>query len=195
MDLAVSFPPRRVLAIAGSLRRDSFNRRLLQAAATLAPAGMQVQVHDGLAALPMFDEDIEGAMQPSDAVPSLWREVAQADALLIATPEYNQSLPGVLKNAIDWMSRSRPSVLAGKPVAVVGATSGRWGTRLAQAALRQVLVACQSRVVPGPSLFLADAAAAFDGEGRLLDAAASQAMQRLLAALDAEIAQAAACRS
>lgn len=93
-----------------------------------------------------------------------------ADGLLIATPEYNQSLPGVLKNVIDWLSRSDSAQgLAGKPVAVIGATTGPWGTRLAQAQLRQILIACQSLLLPGPALFVHAARGAFDEAGRLID--------------------------
>ncbi|RNF82055.1 NADPH-dependent FMN reductase [Montanilutibacter psychrotolerans] len=174
----------RVLAIAGSLRSQSLNRRLLDAAVTLAPNGMQVEVYDDLASLPMFNEDTESALLNSGAVLALRERVAAADAVLIATPEYNQSIPGVLKNAIDWLSRPAPDeVLVGKPVAVIGASGGRWGTRLAQAALRQVLFATESLVLTGPALYLGGGDAAFDAHGRLVDAAARASLERVLLGL------------
>lgn len=173
----------RVLALPGSLRRASYNRALLVAAAALAPAGMTIEIADA-PALPLFDEDLEQATQGGpEAVRRLRAQVAAADGLLIATPEYNQSLPGVLKNAIDWLSRPWPDeVLAGKPVAVIGASSGRWGTRLAQAALRQVLYATEARVLPAPNLYVREAGRLFDVDGRLLDAATRESLAALLPA-------------
>jgi len=113
----------------------------------------------------------------------LRREVAAADGLLIATPEYNQSIPGVLKNTLDWLSRESPvELLAGKPVAVVGATAGRWGTRLAQSVVRQVLAATGARAMSAPQLYAAGAAALFDDEGRLTDAATRRQLAAVLAA-------------
>lgn len=167
------FPAWRVLAIPGSLRRESWNRRLLAHAALIAHPRMRIELYDGLREVPLFDEDLEAATGGGpEAVQRLRDAVAAADGLLVATPEYNHSLPGVLKNAIDWLSRAAPrEVLAGKPVAVIGASSGRWGTRLAQAALRQVLAATEAAVMPAPMLFLRDAPQAFDGEGKLLDEA------------------------
>lgn len=175
----------RVLAIAGSLRRHSYNRALLQAAASLAPPSLSIELFDDLADVPLFDEDLEAHGPAGDpaGVIALRRRVSAADALLIATPEYNQSIPGVLKNAIDWLSRERPeAVLAGKPVAILGATAGRWGTRLAQAALRHTLYASEALVMPAPSVFLADAATLFDAEGALADARARAATGRLVEA-------------
>jgi chromate reductase len=137
-----------ILGIAGSLRAGSFNRRLLEL------AGVAI----GDIALPLFDEDRE--QDPGAAVISLRTRVRAADALLIATPEYNRSIPGVLKNAIDWLSRD--DTLAGKPVAVIGATTGPWGTRLAQSHLREVLAACEARVVPTPALFVREAPTQID---------------------------------
>lgn len=175
--------PRRVLAVAGSLRRHSWNRRLLEAAAAAdyAPPGMVVTVYRDLASIPLFSEDLETGGHP-EGVGRLRHELAAADGLLIATPEYNHSFPGVLKNAIDWLSRPPGGLLEGKPVAVIGATTGAWGTRLAQAALRQVLAATESAVLPGPALYLRSAAAAFDDAGRLAEARTAQALTALLAA-------------
>ena len=174
-----------VLAIAGSLRRDSLNRRLLNAAAACAPDGMRIRFYDQLGALPMFDQDSESAAPAAGPVRDLREQVASASALLIATPEYNQSMPGVLKNAIDWLSRPAPNeVLVGKPVALIGASAGRWGTRLAQAALRQVLFATESLVLTGPALYLANGEAAFDADGHLTDPAALGSLRQVLLGLD-----------
>lgn len=172
----------RVLALAGSLRRDSWNLRLLEAAAGCAPAGMTIDVHHELAAIPLFNEDLENETGGGPkAVRRLRHDVACADGLLIATPEYNQSLPGVLKNVIDWLSRAAPDeVLAAKPIAVIGASSGRWGTRLAQHALRQALCATESRVMPAPALYIRDAPGLFDDAGLLQDDATRQSLRAVL---------------
>jgi chromate reductase len=176
---------RRVLGLAGSLRRDSWNRRLLQAAATHTPATLQLEVYDRLAAVPLFDEDLEQRDPAGPAgVQALRAAIAAADGLVIATPEYNHAMPGVLKNALDWLSRESPQgeVLVDKPVAVLGASSGPWGTRLAQASLRQVLHTCGALVMPAPTLFMATAATRFDDHGALSDAAGAQSLQRFMLA-------------
>ena len=177
---------KRILAIAGSLRRGSWNRRLLDAAAANAPAGMTVSVYDDLGSIPMFNEDLESAPGGElGAVRRLRAAIAGADGLLIATPEYNQSMPGVLKNAIDWMSRAAPDeVLAGKPVALLGATTGRWGTRLAQHALRQTLAATEALVMPAPALYIRDVEVVFDASGRLADASTRDSLRDVLIALE-----------
>jgi chromate reductase, NAD(P)H dehydrogenase (quinone) len=185
-DLA-SAPPvgKRILAIAGSLRRGSWNLRLLEAAAECAPAEMTVSVYYDLASIPMFNEDLEQESDGGpDAVRQLRHDVASFDGLLIATPEYNQSIPGVLKNAIDWLSRDYAGeVLVGKPVAIMGASGGRWGTRLAQHALRQTLVATESLVMPGPALFVSQVDRLFSDAGTLDDLPAHEALQGLLRSL------------
>lgn len=186
-----SAPNRRALAIVGSLRAHSYNRLLVEAAARVAPATLDVDIYDELAAIPLFDEDleVETAGGP-DAVRRLRARVAAADALLLATPEYNQSIPAVLKNVLDWLSRPGPDDgLAGKPVAVVGITTGRWGTRLAQAATRQVLGAMGALVLPRPMLFAADAAALFDESGRLVNPATSAQLRAVMVALEEWIAR------
>lgn len=169
-----------VLAIAGSLRRDSYNRLLIRAAIENAPRGMQIRTFDDLGDIPLFNEDLEPAAPGS--VAQLRRSVRSSDGLLIATPEYNWGIPGVLKNAIDWLSRPPDQVLIAKPVALIGASAGRWGTRLAQAALRQVLTATESSVMPAPAMFVRDAAAAFDGAGRIVDPAVRAQLEQVLAA-------------
>jgi len=177
-------PVRRVLCLAGSLRRDSYNRRLLRAAAAQAPATLRLDVHDGLSAVPLFNEDLESSVPAG--VQALREAIAAADGLIIATPEYNQAIPGVLKNALDWLSRESPmgEVLSGKPVAVLGISSGPWGTRLAQASLRQVLHTCGALVMPAPSLFVANAAMRFDDDGRLVDPAVIRSLQNFMLAFE-----------
>jgi chromate reductase len=171
-----------VLALSGSLRRGSCNTRLLLAAAAAAPAGMTIALDT--VRLPMFDEDIEAAEFGNGALPALVARVAGADALLIATPEYNHSYSASIKNTLDWLSRpGAGAVLVDKPVAVIGATAGRWGTRLAQAALRQVLFACEAQVLTGPALCLAAATEAFDADGGLVDAAARAGLDAVLSGL------------
>lgn len=176
---------KRVLAIAGSLRSGSWNLRLLQAAVDTAPAGMTISVYRDLALIPFFDEDLEHTAEGGpDPVRRLRQQVESADAVLISTPEYNQSMPGVLKNMIDWMSRAAPhEVLQGKPVALVGASSGRWGTRLAQQAMRHSLIATEALVMPSPMLFVANAPDLFDEAGRLRDGPTKVSLQAVLDSL------------
>lgn len=176
-----------VLAVAGSLRRESYNRRLLETAREHAPANVRVTVYPDLAAVPLFDEDLDAETGGGpEGVARLRAAVAAADGLLISTPEYNQSVPGVLKNAIDWLSLSRPTaVLEGKPVAIMGATSGTWGTRLAQRTLRQVLFATESLVMTGPAVYVQDARRLFDDQGRCTDEVTHQRLRRFLEAFGA----------
>jgi chromate reductase, NAD(P)H dehydrogenase (quinone) len=180
---------RTILAVPGSLRRRSWNRLLLEAAAACAAAEMTVVMYNDLGWIPPFNEDLEHEDSAGlDAVRRLRDAVAVADGLLIATPEYNQSIPGVLKNAIDWLSRPGPAeVLVGKPVAVIGASGGRWGTRLAQQALRGVLVATESLVMPAPALYVREADRLFDGAGRLVDQPTRTQLRAVLEALAAWI--------
>jgi chromate reductase len=174
-----------VLGIAGSLRRGSFNRQLLHTASACAPAGLQICLYDGLAAIPLFDEDIEQQASAAGPVAELRRMVKTADGLLFSTPEYNQSIPGVLKNVVDWLSRD--DALVNKPVAVIGATAGRWGTRLAQSTLRHVLYATESRVMPAPTLFLAEAERLFDADGRFIEKGNEDRVREVLTAFAAWI--------
>jgi chromate reductase, NAD(P)H dehydrogenase (quinone) len=137
----------RVLGISGSLRRDSHNGALLRAAAERLPAGAELEVYDGLAKIPPYDEDIEVQGVPA-SVHELREAILNADAVLIATPEYNHSIPGQLKNALDWASRpAGQSALNGKPSAVIGASTGMFGAVWAQAELRKVLGAMGGRVL------------------------------------------------
>ena len=137
----------RVLAIAGSLRPDSYNRKLLLAARAMLPLDVELELFDGLRAVPPYDEDDDVEPAPV-AVARLRAAIAGADAILFATPEYNSSIPGQLKNAIDWASRPlATNVLRNKPVAVVGASTGAFGAVWAQADLRKVLGSTGARVV------------------------------------------------
>ncbi|HEX6748302.1 MAG TPA: NADPH-dependent FMN reductase [Longimicrobium sp.] len=158
-----------VCGIAGSLRRGSYNHALLREARELAPEGMELRIFDRMAEIPLFNEDVEAAGDP-EPVRALKRAIAEADALLIATPEYNHGVPGVLKNAIDWASRPAPgSVLAGKPAAIFGASPGIVGTARAQSQLRQSLVFTDTPTLPQPEVLVYRAHEKFDAEGRLTD--------------------------
>jgi chromate reductase len=156
----------RILAIAGSLRRDSHNARLLRHLAEQTPAGVELEIWDGLSSIPPYDEDLD--VQPAPpAVAELRRAVADADGLLFATPEYNSSIPGVLKNAVDWVSRPRDTTpFQNKPAAVVGASTGAFGAVWAQAELRKVLASAGARVVDN-GLAVSKAHDAFDADGAL----------------------------
>jgi chromate reductase len=183
----------RVLAISGSLRRDSHNTRLLRAAAGLAPPAVEVELFDGLKDVPPYDAD-DDVDPPPEGARRLREAIAAADALLIATPEYNSSLPGQLKNALDWASRPFPdNVLRNKPVAVVGASTGSFGAVWAQAEARKVLGATGARVID-VELPVAGADAAFDGD-RLADAEhqarLAEIVDELTEAVEARVALAA----
>jgi chromate reductase len=169
----------RVLAIPGSLRRASVNRALLVAAGEEAPTGIEVAVWDDLEAIPHFNEDKEGERTPP-AVLEFRRQIDEADALLISTPEYNSSIPGVLKNALDWASRPYGvSELVGKPVAVVGASASPFGATWAQAELRKVLTASGGRVLE-EGLSFAKAPERLDADGRVADPALRSELATLL---------------
>ena len=158
----------RVLGIAGSLRKDSWNRKLLLAAAELLPEDVELDVWDGLKAMPPYDEDDDGDPAPPP-VAALRRAIADADAVLVATPEYNSSIPGQLKNALDWVSRPlATNPLRFKPVAVVGASTGAFGAVWSQAELRKVLATIGARVIEG-DVAVGHAPERFDEAGRLVD--------------------------
>lgn len=181
---ARSGPTLTFLGVAGSLRRASFNRGLIRAAVELAPVGTQVVPYE-LDAIPMFNADVESEGDPA-AVTEFKGAIAAADGLLIATPEYNHCVPGVLKNAIDWASRpSRRSVLTGKPVAIMGASSGRGGTARAQAHLRDGLAYTNGFVLPLPEVLVGVAGERFDAEGNLTDEDTREEVRDLLVSLGA----------
>ena len=170
-----------ILGIAGSLRRDSYNRSILRAAERLAPAGSSVEVFE-LDGIPPFNEDDE---EPAPArIKEFRRRIRAADALLFATPEYNYSIPGVLKNAIDWASRPYgENAWAGKPAAIMGASIGTLGTARAQYHLRQVFVALDVHVINQPEVMVANAAEKFDAAGVLTDGATRTQIRELLECL------------
>jgi chromate reductase, NAD(P)H dehydrogenase (quinone) len=172
----------RILGLAGSLRRASYNRGLIRAAAADAPPGIVVEVFH-LADLPLFNQDVEDAGEPSSVV-ALKNAMARADALLVATPEYNHGVPGVLKNAIDWASRPRlTSPLRDKPVAVMGASPGSGATARAQAQLRDAFVFTGACVMPLPELLIGGAGRHFDQDGNLTDPALHASLVELVEAL------------
>ena len=171
----------RILGIAGSLRRASFNRGLLRAAQEVAPASVTVEIAD-LAPIPFYDADVEVIGLPA-SVEDLRGRIAAADALLLTGPEYNHSFTAVLKNALDWASRPRPvSVLRHKPVALIGAGGGS-GTMRAQLALRPVLHANEAYLMPKPELYVVQAAQYFDVEGNLTDATIRASVREVVEAL------------
>ena len=158
----------KVLGISGSLRRDSHNTKLLRAAEELLPSFAELEVWDELKAVPPFDEDDELLGPEPAAVASLRQAVAEADAILFATPEYNGSVPGQLKNAIDWLSRPVATTpLRNKPVLVVGASTGAFGAVWSQAELRKVLATAGARVVDG-EVAVGHAPTKFDEFGTLV---------------------------
>jgi chromate reductase len=159
----------RILAISGSLREGSYSTALARAAAEVAPAGVEVELFGGLGAIPPYDPAADILPAPS-AVHELRHAIEQSDGVLIVTPEYNGSLPGALKNAIDWASRPhRESALSGKTVAVAGASPGSYGALWAVNDLRRILGIAGARVIDG-ELAVAQVNARVDAEGRLVDA-------------------------
>jgi chromate reductase, NAD(P)H dehydrogenase (quinone) len=169
----------RVLGIPGSVRQDSHNRKLLRAAAAALPSGVELELWERLDALPHFDEDLEAGPAPAP-VQELRDAIAAADAVLIATPEYNAGIPGVLKNALDWASRPFAThPLRDKPVAVVGASTGLFGAVWAQAEVRRVAAHIGADVLERElPLGLADGA--FDAGGALVDPGQAEALAAVL---------------
>ena len=158
----------KLLGISGSLRKGSLNTGLLEAAGGVLPAGVEMTIV-GCGDIPLYNKDLDTADKP-EAVLLLLQAVRQVDGIMIATPEYNYSFSGVLKNAIDWASRpAYKSVLAGRPVAILSASPSQIGGARAQAHLRQVLSATLSPVVPAPAFVVSSAQNKFDGNGTLID--------------------------
>jgi chromate reductase len=173
--------PVKVLGIAGSLRKHSFNRAALAAAVGLAPAGVELTPFD-IAGLPGFDQDDEKT--PPESVVRLKAAIRAADAILIVTPEYNYSMPGVLKNAIDWASRPYgDSAFTGKVAAIMGASIGGIGTARAQYHLRQCFVFLDVPLVNQPEVMIGNAADRFDADGRLTDEKTRALIVKLLTRL------------
>jgi chromate reductase len=176
----------KILGISGSLRSQSHNTNLLRAAAELLPPGVELELWDGLKAVPPYDQDDDVVPAP-EAVEAIRSAIAGADAVLFATPEYNSSVPGVLKNALDWVSRPlKTNALRNKPVAVVGASTGAFGAVWSQAELRKVLAAIGARVVEG-DVAVGHAPSRFDESGRLTDDQTREQLAEVLLALVAEV--------
>ncbi len=182
-----------ILGVCGSLRAGSFNQRLLLTAQELAPSGMTISIAE-IGQLPHYNQDSDGADKPA-AVRSFKDQLRAADGLLIVSPEYNYSVPGVLKNAIDWASRVDPgqstSPLHRKAVAIMGASMGLFGTLRGQRHLRDILLFPDCLVVQKPEVYVGQAQNKFDADGRLTDEATREHVAQLLAALAATVTLAA----
>jgi chromate reductase len=176
-----------LLGICGALRAGSTNRLLMaEARRHFDPA----RFTEGSIRFPLFDEDIETGPGIPQEVIDLHRQIGEADAVLIATPEYNKSIPGGLKNALDWVSRVKGAVWRDKPVAIVSAADGRAGGDRSQFALRLAMVPFRARVLPGPEVMVANSREAFDENGRLKDARYDKALGELMGLLRDEIRRA-----
>lgn len=175
--------PLRVLGISGSLRKLSYNTAALRAAQELQPAEMAIDIFD-LDDIPLYSEDLRARGYPPP-VKALRDRIASADGLLIVTPEYNYSFSGVLKNAIDWASRPPEQPFDGKPIALMGASLGAFGTARAQYHLRQCFVSVNAMVLNKPEVMIAQASEKFDEQGKLVDHATSEQIRRMLIALAA----------
>jgi len=175
----------RLLAVSGSLREGSFNTSLLRAALEAAPEGVELDLWEGIGDLPLYDEDLDGDDAP-ESVRRLREDWAAADGILFSTPEYNGSVPGGLKNAVDWASRPKlEAVLRNKPVAVVGASTGQFGALWAQQDLKRILGIAGARVV-GTEIPVARAHERFDAQGRLLDGEVFEQLRLHLTTLASE---------
>jgi chromate reductase len=171
----------KVLGISGSLRQGSYNSMALRAAQKLAPAGMQIEIAD-ISRIPMYNDDVRAAGEPAE-VAALKAQVRAADAVLLVTPEYNFSIPGVLKNTLDWMSRPPEPPFDGKVVAIMGASPGPVGTARVQYDLRKVLVFMNSFTVNKPEVFISLAQNKFNAQGELTDETTAKFIADLLVSL------------
>jgi chromate reductase len=170
--------PIRILGIAGSLREGSYNRAALKAATGLVPDSAEIDIFD-IGGLPGFNQDDE--QNPPEKVVELKKKIRESDAVLFVTPEYNYSVPGVLKNAIDWASRPYgDSAWSGKPVAIMGASIGAIGTARAQYHLRQMFVFLDMHAVNQPEVMIGNASERFDAEGNLTDETTKKLISQLL---------------
>ena len=177
----------RILAVSGSLRRESSNTRLLRSAAEEAPVGVEIQLYEGLRDIPPYDQD-EDVVPGPEAVESFREAVREADAVLIATPEYNFSVPGVLKNAVDWASRPvATNVFRGKPVAVIGSSAGIFGAVWAQAELRKILGQAMGANIADVEVAVGRAFEKFDDDGLLVDDAVREQLREAVEILAAGV--------
>ena len=173
--------PIHILGISGSLRRNSYNSAALRAAMDLLPDAVTMEAYD-LSAIPLYNEDVREQGLP-EPVREFREKIAAADAVLIVTPEYNYSIPGPLKNAIDWASRPPSQPFDGKPIAIMGASLGSIGTARAQYHLRQVFVFMNGMVLNKPEVMISACNTKFDQEGKLTDQATADHIHKLLVAL------------
>ncbi|MEE4188947.1 MAG: NAD(P)H-dependent oxidoreductase [Roseobacter sp.] len=174
----------RLLGLSGALRKDSTNSKLLREAARLFGDCTFVEADLNL---PLYDGDLEDASGVPESVALLARQITEADAVVISTPEYNKGPPGVLKNALDWVSRTKGGPWKGKPLAVMSAAAGRAGGERAQMVLRGFMVPFQPRILQGPEVHLADSSNEFDAEGRLTSEIYTKTLTMLMEGLRAEI--------
>jgi chromate reductase len=174
--------PVKVLGISGSLRQGSYNTAVLRAAAELVPSGMTLELSDDIRNLPLYDDDVRQAGLPP-AVATFRQKLAAVDAVLIVSPEYNYSIPGVLKNAIDWASRPPEQPFDGKTLAIMGASPGNYGTARMQYHLRQVAVFLNMQVLNRPEVLIARAQEKVDANGKLTDQATRKIIGDQLVAL------------
>jgi chromate reductase len=172
-----------ILTLVGSLRRGSYNRLLLETAVDLAPPSMSFSEAD-IRSLPLYDDDVRRELDYPESARRLRAEISHADGLLIVSPEYNHAVPGVLQNAIDWASRSPDQPFKGKPVAIMGASTGRMGTVRMQHSLRSTLDSLAAHTLLKPEVMIGDARTAFDETG-LMDEKAREVVGRLMSAFDA----------
>ncbi len=173
--------PVHLVGISGSLRKGSYNTALLKAALELLPEGVTAEIAD-FSAVPVYNADLDTGARP-EPVRAFRETLAGAQAILIVSPEYNYSIPGGLKNAIDWASRGPDAPLLHKPVALMGATPGMWGTVRMQLAFKPVFQFLDMKQVVKPEVLVADASGKFDAEGRLIDGKTIDLVQRALVAL------------
>jgi chromate reductase, NAD(P)H dehydrogenase (quinone) len=171
----------KVLGISGSLRKGSYNSMALRAAQKLAPQGMSIDIAD-ISRIPMYNDDVRAAGEPPE-VAALKAQIRAADAVLLVTPEYNFSIPGVLKNTLDWMSRPPEPPFDGKVVGIMGASPGPVGTARVQYDLRKVLVFMNAFTVNKPEVFISNCAGKFDAQGNLTDEASAKFVGDLLVSI------------
>ena len=173
-----------LLGISGSLRSDSFNRKLIREAARLGNAASFIEAD---LRVPLYDGDLEAASGIPESVQTLAGQIKDADAVVISTPEYNKGISGVLKNALDWVSRTESNPWLGKPVAIMSATAGRAGGERTQFNLRLCMVAFRPRILQGPEVLVGGASNEFDNAGRLTNDLYVKTLTQLMADLAAEV--------
>lgn len=173
----------KILGISGSLRRASYNTMVLHAASRLVPDGVTLDVYGQMGEIPLYNDDVRLESGFPPVVDAFRTAIREADALLVASPEYNFSVPGVLKNAIDWASRAPDQPFADKPVAILGASPGLLGTARMQYHLRQCFVFLDSRLLNKPELMIGQVASKFDADGNLTDGPTAELIKAQLEAL------------